>query len=129
MPEKSLPDNIELFLKGTVNSFIFLGFKFDSWYYQLICHKLGIRADAADMKTILSSPDFKVNDSIDVIMNSSFDMQFAPENPSQCIQTIIEICETDSPKLTREKCQWSFQHVCIPHALEGMIQSGQRSHC
>lgn len=103
MPEKSLPDNIELFLKGTVNSFIFLGFKFDSWYYQLICHKLGIRADAADMKTILSSPDFKVNDSIDVIMNSSFDMQFAPENPSQCIQTIIEICETDSPGSLREK--------------------------
>ena len=30
LPEKSLPDNIEHYLRSTVNSFIFLGFKFDS---------------------------------------------------------------------------------------------------
>ncbi len=90
LPEKSLPDNIEAFLKK-VNCFIFLGFKFDSWYYQLICHKLGIKG-TLDAKINLSTL-FDSNNTINVIMNSSFDMEFTMENPYQCMLNIIKACE------------------------------------
>ncbi|MBW4362053.1 toll/interleukin-1 receptor domain-containing protein [Flavobacterium taihuense] len=93
LPKKSLPDNIELFLNETANSFIFLGFKFDSWQYQLLCHKLIIKSQE-DVKTNISSIDIIENENVSIIMNNSFDMKFTSQNPMQCIQNIIRNIES-----------------------------------
>jgi hypothetical protein len=95
LPEKSLPDNIELFLKGTANSFIFLGFKFDSWHYQLVCHKLKIKT--SDPKTTICTPYFGDSDDVSIIMDSTFNMKSTQDNSFQCIQNIIRICEENYP--------------------------------
>ncbi|MCD4745829.1 MAG: toll/interleukin-1 receptor domain-containing protein [Bacteroidales bacterium] len=89
LPEKSLPANIEYFLNGA-SSFIFLGFKFDSWYYQLICHKLKIKDPD---KTILCTPDCGFNDTVSFIMRKHFKVDFTCENPAQAIERIIRECE------------------------------------
>lgn len=102
LPKKSLPDNIELFLNETANSFIFLGFKFDSWQYQLLCHKLIIKSQE-DVKTNISSIDIMENENVSIIMNNSFDMKFTAQNPIQCIHNIIEYCEEESPGSLRPK--------------------------
>lgn len=102
LPKKSLPDNIELFLNETANSFIFLGFKFDSWQYQLLCHKLIIKSQE-DVKTNISSLDIIENENVSIIMNNSFDMKFTSQNPMQCIHNIIEYCEKENPGSLRPK--------------------------
>ena len=102
LPKKSLPDNIELFLNETANSFIFLGFRFDSWQYQLLCHKLIIKSQE-DVKTNISSIDIMENENVSIIMNNSFDMKFTAQNPIQCIHNIIEYCEEESPGSLRPK--------------------------
>ncbi|WP_309640704.1 toll/interleukin-1 receptor domain-containing protein [Flavobacterium sp.] len=102
LPKKSLPDNIELFLNETANSFIFLGFKFDSWQYQLLCHKLIINT-SDDSKTNISSPNIIENENVSIIMNNSFKMKFTSENPMQCIHNIIEYCEEKNSESLRPK--------------------------
>lgn len=102
LPEKSLPDNIEHYLKSTVNSFIFLGFKFDSWQYQLICHKLGVY-NKDETNTNISSPNIIENENVSIIMRKSFDMKFTAENPMQCIHNVIAYCEKESSGSMREK--------------------------
>jgi len=102
LPEKSLPENLEYFLRQIANSYVFLGFKFDSWYYQLICHKLRIRTSDSK-KTCLSTPFFGEKENVSIIMNNSFDMKFAIENPFECIQKIIQVCETERSGDLRKK--------------------------
>jgi hypothetical protein len=97
LPENTMPDQIELFLRGTAKSYVFLGFKFDSWYYQLICHKLKIKTSLTDSKTSLSTPYFEGNDSVSIIMEGSFDMAFTAEYPAQCLENIIKACEVTKP--------------------------------
>lgn len=102
LPKKSLPDNIELFLKETANSFIFLGFKFDSWHYQLVCHKLGINTNS-DSKINISSPNAIDNENVTIVMNNLFDMKFTSDNPMQCLHNIIECCENEHKNTLRPK--------------------------
>jgi hypothetical protein len=87
LPQKSLPDNIESYINNIANSFLFLGFKFDSWYYQLICHKLGLNP-----KTNICTPFNMDNENVSIVMKKSFNMDFTPENPSQCIGNILKRC-------------------------------------
>lgn len=102
LPEKSLPDNIEYFLSNA-SSFIFLGFKFDSWYYQLICHKLGL-VKVNPKKTSLSVPSYEENvDTVSIVMSGYFNMNFTKENPAQTIEKLIEQCETRRPGSLRPK--------------------------
>jgi hypothetical protein len=101
LQDNSLPRNIELFIKGA-SSFIFLGFKFDSWHYQLLCHKLEI--NNAD-KTILSSPNCSFNEEVSFIMKNHFKMDFTCENPVQAIERIIQNCEGHEDECLRPKSQ------------------------
>jgi hypothetical protein len=87
LPEKSTPVNIEYYVKNTANSFLFLGFKFDSWYYQLICHKLGLQP-----KKNICTPFINESENVGVIMKKSFNMNFTTENSMECIHNIIKRC-------------------------------------
>jgi TIR domain/SIR2-like domain len=112
LPEKSLPDNIEIFLKNA-SSFIFLGFKFDSWYYQLICHKLGL-VTVNSKKASLSVPSYEDNvDTVSIVMGKYFNMNFTQENPAQTIENIIEHCERKKPGSLRPKNALLNQHYGV----------------
>lgn len=89
----SLPDNIEIYLKSIANSFLFLGFKFDSWYYQLVCHKLGLHR-----KTNICTLLTEATDNISMIMENSVNMEFTTENATQCIDNILARCTEDLRK-------------------------------
>lgn len=119
LPQNSLPDNIEHFLKSTANSFIFLGFKFDSWYYQLICHKLDINSSPEKPKINISSPEKIGNSSTEIIMGNYFDMKFISENPMQCMHNIIEFCEKDNPQSLRKKSPNSAYSTFVSYARNG----------
>ncbi len=96
--EGSLPPTIERFLQ-VAKSFIFLGFKFDSWYYQLVCHKLGI----GGKKTSLSVPQCEENPSmVHIVMKEYFKMKFTSENPARTIGRIVETCEKLNPSPLRD---------------------------
>jgi hypothetical protein len=126
LPENSLPDNIELFLKEDANSFIFLGFKFDSWHYQLICHKLKINYNKN--RTNLSAPDYKTSDAVNIIMGNNFVVDFTSENPEQMVQRIINECEKKDPSSLRLKEPHSNFSVFISYARDaGDLEPGAAS--
>jgi hypothetical protein len=91
LPKGSLPDNIELFLENQASSFLFLGFKFESWQYQLMCHKLGIHK--GDSKMGIAAPGFKTDMAANVVMTKHFPMNFAEENASQTLYRLIKSIE------------------------------------
>ena len=105
MAEDAIPGAITNFIK-TANSFIFLGFDFDSWHYQLVCHKLGL--GKGSKKKSYSSPKYlhenhiEKNDenrylqenlvekmNVNIIMNNYFKVNFMEENPAHTMQEII----------------------------------------
>ncbi|MBF4516994.1 toll/interleukin-1 receptor domain-containing protein [Flavobacterium sp. ANB] len=116
LPKKSLPDNIELFLNETASSFIFLGFKFDSWQYQLLCHKLIVNSSNNDLKTNISSTNIIENENVSIIMNDSFAMKFTAENPIQCIHNIIKCCEQIDLESLRTRNENSAYSTFISYA-------------
>ena len=81
LPDNSLPENIETFLKQA-SGFLLLGMKFDSWYYQLICHKLKLK-DYNSPKINLSASCSTDSDSVSVIMRKNFEIDFTNDNPMQ----------------------------------------------
>ncbi|GEM_PF-3801883 len=101
LPSDSLPLSIESHLKNA-SGFIFLGFRFDSWYYQLLCHKLKLvkdREEANYLVTTLSTsihgkPKFN-------ILQDHFGMIFTPQNPTQSIDKIISQCQSTAPDVLR----------------------------
>jgi hypothetical protein len=99
LPENSLPDKIEYYLNNIARSFIFLGFKFDSWQYQLVCHKL----KSINPRTNVSTPHFNDNEKVKVIMGSSFNMVSVDDNSTQCISKITTACEENTPGSLRER--------------------------
>jgi hypothetical protein len=91
LPENSLPPSIEEYIKEA-NSFIFLGFKFDSWYYQLLCHKLKVKTPGTE-KISIGSPS--CNNLNSVIMKNHFELAFTQNNPTQVIERIIAGCQAE----------------------------------
>lgn len=130
LPEKSLPDNLETFL-NQANSFILLGVKFDSWYYQLICHKLKLkeynktkinlsacsngRDNMDDGKTGDGSDS---NETVSIALRRNFDIQFTPENPVQAIERIIAESKND-PAAVWPKDAHSRYSVFVSYAWRG----------
>jgi hypothetical protein len=114
LQEKAIDDNIQSFINAA-SSFIFLGFKFDSWYYQLLCHKLGINRYGESI-TSLSAPDCEDNDTVKILMKNSFAMDFTDENPAQVIQRLIEGCYKKKPDSLRPKEANSVYSLYISYA-------------
>jgi hypothetical protein len=114
LPEKTLPDHLETYLNSTANSYLFLGFKFDSWYYQLVCHRLGIYPHLNRTNTICT-PNANEDDHVNVVMKKSFGMNFSTENPSQFIYNLVKRLDsnmlrkpgTKSPFSTFVSYAWS----------------------
>ncbi len=123
LPEKSMPDNIELFLKGTANSFIFLGFKFDSWQYQLVCHKLKIKT-AVDLKTNVCTPYLEETEDVAIIMHSSFNMKSTKDNSFQCIHNIIDVCEKNHPQQMRPASVNGAYSTFVSYAWRNELKEG-----
>lgn len=116
LPKMSLPNNLEVFLDNA-SSFIFLGFKYDSWYYQLICHKLRIKLHDAT-KTSLSVPDCHPGDLVSLVMRDHFKMDFTKENPVQVMERIIRGIEEVSPAELRPKEPHSAFSVYVSYARD-----------
>lgn len=115
LPEKSLPDNIERFITDSATSFIFLGFHFESWYYQLICHKLlGKQFNKRPIK--LSTPHFKKEDNVSIIMGGTFGMRFTNDSPSEFLQEITRLMEENYPGALREKSERGFYSAFVSYA-------------
>ncbi|MCG8574331.1 MAG: SIR2 family protein [Flavobacteriales bacterium] len=101
LQENSLPDTINNFINGNRN-FIFLGFNFESWHYQLICHKFKIGKSNQEDTTVISTPDYGDNELVGLVMGNHFSMDFTGENPAQCIERIVDFCEDEYPGSLRE---------------------------
>jgi SIR2-like domain len=111
LPDDSLPKALEKFL-GESSSFILLGFKFDSWQYQLMCHKLKLRGDS---KINLSTPEIDEESIVSMVMKKHFEIDFAKDNPAQAIEKIIEQCK-DDPEAIRPKDQNSSFSLFVSYA-------------
>ena len=97
LPDNSLPESIETFL-NEASGFILLGLKFDSWYYQLICHKLKLK-EYNKAKTNLSASNSNDTDSVSVVMRKHFEIDFTPDNPMQAIERLIKECNNSNEAL------------------------------
>ena len=112
LAERSLPDNIEAFLKNA-NTYVFLGFNYESWYYQLLCHRLNIKTE--EHYSILSTPDCRDNDYTNRIMGKHFRMDFTGESALNTINRIINTCRKstldNSTVLRKTKYGLSFSYA------------------
>ena len=97
LADNSLPENIETFL-NQVSGFVLLGLKFDSWYYQLICHKLKLK-EYNKSKTNLSASSTNDLDSVSVVMRKHFEIDFTTDNPMQAIERLIRECNNSKQAL------------------------------
>jgi TIR domain len=97
LPDNSLPESIENYL-NQVSGFILLGLKFDSWYYQLLCHKLKLK-EYNKSKTNISASSFNDTSSVSVVMRKHFEIDFAMDNPMQAIGRLIKECDNSTDAL------------------------------
>lgn len=97
LPDNSLPESLETFLKQT-SGFLLLGMRFDSWYYQLICHKLKLK-DFNSPKINLSASSSNDIDYVSVIMRDNFEIDFSNDNSMQVIGRLIYECKNSSRAL------------------------------
>lgn len=112
LPDNSLPPKIEQFLTDS-SGFILLGFKFDSWQYQLMCHKLKLKGKAT--KVNLSTPEIDDTNSVSMVMRKQFAIAFAKDNPAQAIEKIIKECN-DSEVALRPKNANSSYSLFVSYA-------------
>ena len=97
LSENSLPLSLETFLDHAT-TFVLLGVKFDTWYYQLICHKLKLR-EFNSIKTNVSAMSSVDRSSVSTVVREYFGIDFQPENPTQAIEKIILSCAGDRAAL------------------------------
>lgn len=91
LAKRSLPNTMEKFLRAA-NTYVFLGFDYKSWYYQLLCHRLYIKTQ--ETYSILSTPDCTTNDYTNSIMGKHFKMDFTNDSPEKTLDRIIQTCES-----------------------------------
>ena len=99
LPDNSLPESIETFLKQA-SGFLLLGMKFESWQYQLICHKLKLK-DINSPKINLSASYSNDTDTVSVIARKNFEIDFTNDNPMQAIGRLINECN-NNPEALRD---------------------------
>ncbi|MEL6811461.1 MAG: toll/interleukin-1 receptor domain-containing protein [Bacteroidota bacterium] len=112
--KNSLPKNIEYYLTHA-SCYVFLGFKYDSWQYQLTCHKLKIKNSK---NVVLSTPNYQENNSVGFIMKNHFTVDFTEDNATQVVQNIINACEVGKPGFLRNPAENSNCSVYISYSWE-----------
>jgi hypothetical protein len=85
MQKGSIPPGIHNCLKNA-GSFIFLGLKFETWYYQLLLSILEIEESAS----LRIGAPYEVDTDTVSVMNSYFQISFAKNNPLKVIQNIYD---------------------------------------
>jgi len=95
MQKDSIPINIRDFMK-TASSFIFLGLKFETWYYQLLLSILGFNNESITTTRVGVPREVDV-DTVSV-MNSCFQIDFSNLNPNNKIEELYNSIKKDSPK-------------------------------
>lgn len=96
--DNSLPESIETFL-SQASGFLLLGMKFNSWYYQLICHKLKLKGGENNPKINLDASISSETDSVSVLIGENFDVGFTDDNPMQAIGRLINELDKDPDAL------------------------------
>jgi hypothetical protein len=98
MQKDSIPVNIRDFMK-TANSFIFLGMKFETWYYQLLLSILGFNNASATIK--VGAPQEADMDTVSV-MDSCFKIDFSSLNPFSIIENLYKTIKKDNPAILKQ---------------------------
>lgn len=118
LPENSFPEAIRTYLINS-NCFVFLGFKFNSWVFQLISHKIlsyipdrpskkvfdqrNLRLshsqlnrdrlsaiEEGKMNNTIKSSNMDAENMVNIIMSSSVDMEFTDATPAQLMSQVIK---------------------------------------
>jgi len=101
LPVGSFPPSIQEYLKYA-SSFLFLGFKFDTWTYQLLSYKIAGRKSIDDEKMRLSSRRYEKDNNINVIVTETLGIEFTEEPPIQLLSKLIrKIKDSIMPHLLR----------------------------
>lgn len=98
MQKDSIPISIRDFMK-TANSFIFLGMKFETWYYQLLLSILGFNNESVTIK--VGAPQEADADTVSV-MNSCFQIDFSSLNPFSIIENLYKTIKKNNPALLKQ---------------------------
>ncbi|HMG15537.1 MAG TPA: toll/interleukin-1 receptor domain-containing protein [Saprospiraceae bacterium] len=114
LPDNSLPENIETYLKQA-SGFLLLGLKFDSWYYQLICHKLKLKKSDTIPKINLSASLQNDTDSVSIAMRNYFDIGFTGDNPMQAVGKLINQCN-NNPQSLRKETELSSYNLFVSYS-------------
>jgi hypothetical protein len=130
--KNSLPGKVQGFI-DKANSYIFLGFDFDSWHYQLVCHKLEL--GRASLKKSYGSPELDKSKNVGVVMRDYFKVKFIDQNPTSTIESIIESCKCRDNTLRQldpledygvyVSYAWRDKKVDILEMLEEVLKSGK----
>lgn len=115
--KESIPESISRYLKKC-NSYIFIGFNFDSWYFLLLCHKLGIKQNFGNgsRKQIYTSVSAE-KEEVKIIISDTFDLNPIEDTPIDCINSILEVCHREYQSAIRKN---SFNiYISYGHNDEG----------
>lgn len=128
LPKNSFPPNIRAFLKNA-RSFIFLGFKFESWCYQLLSYKILSEDESKKIRMIkLSSTNLEKDNSVNIIMSSAMGMKFTENSPSQLLEKIIQLLKAKGQnnllrKLLRAEKHTAFLSYAHENAANPKIEA------
>jgi len=90
LPVNSFPLNVRDYLQKA-NCFLFLGFKFDSWAYQLLSYKV-INQKVIDKEKIrLSSSRYEKDNIVNIIMTGALGMSFTDLPPLQILNMLLNL--------------------------------------
>ena len=93
LPIHSFPTAVREFLKRA-SSFLFLGFKFDSWAYQLLSYKIISQESSIDKNKVrLSSSRYEKGDIINVIMTEALGINFTDLPPIQLLNSLVKLID------------------------------------
>jgi hypothetical protein len=94
LPKQSFPKCIQTIIENS-RSFIFLGFKFSSWSYQLLSYKI-LSENKAPRRNRISSTQLNVNHVVNMIMSSAMGLNFYYHTPSQLLKKTIDAIKKDA---------------------------------
>lgn len=137
MAQDAIPPKIEAFL-SKASSFVFLGFDFKSWHYQLMCHKLGLGQSTTVKNGLGSLKGLEKNNKVQFVMHNHFKVSLTDESPALTIEELIKECEARCTNSLRDPIDndnyevyvsyaWDDRQTDIIELLTHIINDGQLS--